>query len=162
MAMPERMIRRGVHVGVERQLRALRFARRDRHGYDGDGWTIHLHGAASELCVAWLLNQPWGDTPELDYDGDVGPGVQVRWTPLQHGGLLVHPSDPDDHAFVLVRGRLHAFDVVGWAYGREAKQPQFWRTDIREPAFIMPAQLVARAMPDCRWQVPMVHGAHVL
>lgn len=121
-------LRMAAMIGVERQLEAIRFLRVHKYEFAGSGWDIHIEGALAELAVAKARNSYWTalarDPGELP--GDVGH-VQVRSTKYRNGSLIVHPEDPDDAPFVLVvRYDEHTFHVIGWLYGKEAKQDEFW------------------------------------
>lgn len=126
--------------GCQRRLRALRLGRQHRHGYDGaDNWTAHIEAVGSEMAVAKLLGRYYVDTADPDYGGDVGARLQVRHTTLPNGRLIVHPSDPDDHFYVLVTGELPTYEVVGGLYARDCKREEWW-TDpgTGRPAFFVP------------------------
>lgn len=126
-------------VAGKRQL--LNRAGRDAHGFTGDPIEIHMQGAAAEFAVAktfnvfWNAVVEWGQVKTLS--GDVG-NLQVRSTPYWDGKLILHETDPDDAGFMLVVGKPPLLGVVGWCYGRDGKQTQFWRTDVREPCFMVP------------------------
>jgi hypothetical protein len=58
---------------------------------------------------------------------DVG-GYQVRGTSLPKGSLIVRPKDAAEERFALVTRLSHlGFRVVGWLFGRDAKQGQWTR-----------------------------------
>jgi hypothetical protein len=138
--LTEHQLRQAAQAGVERQILAIRNGRRDSHGFEGDGWGLHIEGACAELAVAKCRNKFWEavvDVPE-GLEGDVGR-AQVRSTRRASGCLLVHPDDPDPAPFVLVIVRSpYEYDVVGWIEGRNAKREEWWRTDTGRPAFFVP------------------------
>jgi hypothetical protein len=69
---------------------------------------------------------------------DVG-AVQVRTRSRHDYDLILHPSDPDERAFVLVTGVAPEFHIVGWIWGREGKRPEYWDDPARgRPAFFVP------------------------
>lgn len=145
VVLEQDLIRRAARAGVERQLRNL--ARGDAHGFNGDGWGVHVEGAAGELAFATAHGLPWIDVAD-DFStlpGDVGP-FQVRTTARMNGSLIVHERDPDDAPFVLVTGRVPRFVLRGWLYGREAKDSRWWRTDTGRPAYFVP-QSALRPIP---------------
>jgi hypothetical protein len=140
------MVPRYVDVACKRTLRGLTKNRTHRAGYVHD-WTNEINGTAAEPVVAMLLGRPWGDDPNLDYGGDVGPGVQVRWTRWKNGCLPLHAGPPhdrwgredfDDHVFFLVTGNLTRFRVHGWIEGVEGKQSEFWASEQTNPCFMVP------------------------
>lgn len=125
-------------VGVMRQVSNLRDGRKDAHGFDGDGWSVHVEGAAGELAVAKALDKFWsGNQGNLKAD-DVGT-LQVRTRSRPGYELVVHDRDPDERPFVLARGRAPHFEIVGWLMGREAKRPEFWKDPAGgRPAYFVP------------------------
>lgn len=106
-----------------------RFARRraagsqQRYGRDASTHTVELEIEAigAEIEVARLIGREWIDTDRPDYDGDVGPGVQVRHTRHLRGRLILHAGDRDEHDFFLVVGTYPALEVIGWITGAEGK-----------------------------------------
>jgi hypothetical protein len=134
-------------VARAHEARAEALGRQHRAGWTG--YTEHKGQLAmgAEDTIARLLGRPWDDTPELDFHGDVGPGVQVRHTEHANGGLLIHAGppydrwgreDPDFHVFFLVTGGPVDYRVCGWAEGWEAKQPQYWAAWLSNPAWRLP------------------------
>lgn len=96
----------------------------------------HALGAQAELAVAQALGLDWknsmlglGDWLTARSAGrlqDVA-SLEVRATPHANGRLLIRPKDDPWSAFVLVTAHTApTFDLVGWALGVEAMQPQFW------------------------------------
>jgi len=128
-------------VGMRRQIEAIQKGLPDRHGYDGDGWNVHIEGAGGEMAVAKALNRYWnGSFNTFQAGGDVG-SLQVRTRSREDYDLLVRESDRDDDIFVLVTGKIPRFVVWGWLYGRQAKQPE-WRKDYggRPAAYFIPKE----------------------
>lgn len=136
------------HVGVLRRIKALQKGRKEPYGAVVDTWGSDIEGAAGELVVARVLDRHWTGALDMGAGGDVGP-VQVRtraakagagdaWHAAQH--LPVHPEDSDDAPFVMVLGRDREYEVVGWIYGRDAKQEQWWRAVApgRTPSYWVP------------------------
>ena len=99
-------------------------------------------GARGESAGAKVLNQFWYQPDFRDRKrGDIGWGVHVRTTDKPHGCLIVHEDDADDGIFILVIRDIAIparFQVIGFLYGRDAKDQKWWRTDIRNPAFLVP------------------------
>ena len=95
------------------------------------------------MAFAKALNLYWSGSGE-NYlnDTDVG-GIQVKSTANPHGGLLVQKETLETAKaqrarWVLVRGDIH-YEICGWLFGSEILQmKQYYRTDIRYPAFIIP------------------------
>ncbi len=127
-------------VGAVRQIEALKLNRPDRYGYSGDGWSIHITGAAAELAVAKASGRYWHAlaTRPSTLPGDVGR-MQVRWTSRRDGDLILHPDDGDETPFILVVGAAPTFTLVGWVLGFEGKRSEWWRDPAGgRPAFFVP------------------------
>lgn len=129
-------------VGAMRQIEALKRNRTDRHGYKGDGWSIHINGAAAELAVAKASGRFWHALHHApaELPGDVGR-LQVRWRSKPLWDLIVHDDDPDDAYFVLVVGDVPKLSIVGFIRGAEAKQKSYYQ----DPAGGRPAYFVPQA-----------------
>jgi hypothetical protein len=126
-----------------RQIQNLKAGRKDRYGASTvDGWSLHMQGALGELVVAKLTGRFWsGAVGDLKAD-DVGE-LQVRTSEGLNNRLILHPSDPDDRAFVLVLGAPPTFKVPGWIMGRDGKNDDFF-SDPRgdRPAFFVPQHVL--------------------
>lgn len=121
-------------VGSKRQIEAIRQNLPDRHGYDGDGWSIHTEGAAGEMAFAKAVGLYWnGSVNTFKREGDV-VGYEVRTRSRHNYELIIRPNDPDDRIYVLVTGRSPDFRVVGWIRGRDGKRPEWLRTYGNRPA----------------------------
>jgi hypothetical protein len=135
---------RAAQAGFSRRLEAIRSGRVHRHKLDSLGFNEDAVGAIGEMAAAKLLNRFWspGLVPDKD-EGDVD-GLGVRTTMHSDGRLVVHRDDPDRQKMVLVRWQKWnpepTFEVAGWLLAAEAKRDEFWRSDIRSPCFMVPAQ----------------------
>lgn len=97
--------------------------------------------AAAEATVAAYFGMDWvRDTKGPDAGADVGGVIGVRWTPKPNGGLFIQPKDRDDIPQVLVVGWKYPLRIVGWFWPSEARRPEFWRTNIRNPTHIVPQE----------------------
>lgn len=107
-------------------LRAIRKARSEPYGHPSErgDWDVVIEGAAAEMAVAKALRLYWGDSPALDYNGDVGR-YQVRSTDHADGHLILYERDADDATFVLVTGRAPAFTVRGFILARDGKRDEY-------------------------------------
>lgn len=102
-------------------------------------------GAVAEATVAAFLGMGWvRNVKGADKGADVGGCVGVRWTKLRYGSLVLHHMDRDDYPFVLVTGETHTepMRMAGWLYARAGKNPRYWRTDVRDPAFFVPQRVL--------------------
>lgn len=62
--------------------------------------------------------------------GDLEGGIEVRWTPVETGALLLHEpeEDPPHLRAVLVTGPTPAMMVVrGWVPVRDGQHKRYWR-----------------------------------
>jgi hypothetical protein len=126
-------------IGIIRQIEAIRRKLPDKHGYVGDGWSLHVEGACGELAFAKALNVYWAGTVNVYKDADVGANIQIRTRSKANYDLLIRSDDSDDEVFVLVTGTAPTFRVVGWILGRDAKQGCWEQTHgNRPPAFFVP------------------------
>jgi len=112
-------------VGVARRIRNRSYGSRHRWGYTdtGDGWGADIDAASAELAVAKFLGGYWSGA--IGRDADVGDDIQVRQTRHDHGCLLIHADDRDDHVFVLAIGTDGEFRLVGCKGGSEAKRAEW-------------------------------------
>ena len=125
------------YAGFMRQTQNLCVGRNDAHGYHGTGYDIHILGAVGEYVVARALAVFWPG-PGLLRAPDVGP-IQVRTATRLDSRLIIHPSDPDDAPFVLVTGAGLSYEVRGWMWGLNAKQPMWWTDPTgKRPAYFVP------------------------
>jgi hypothetical protein len=123
-------------VGRRRQLWSAGV--KDAHGFKGNGKAIHEDGAIAEYAVAEWLGEKWVEfAPHYkNLVADVGTWYQVRSTRYREGNLLIHPRDPNDQVFILVRlHRLPAVELVGWIWGRAGKKAKYWEDGRKFPAF---------------------------
>ncbi len=143
-------LRMAALVGVQRQIEALRNARQDQHGYRGDGWSIHIQGAAGELAVAKIMGWYWdGSVNTFRTCADVA-GVEVR-TRSRHDYELVHrPDDDQSKIFVLVTGTAPYLWVRGWQKGATCRRDEFWQEHGDRPgAWFLPTRHL-RSMTELR------------
>ena len=88
-----------------------------------------------EIVIARFTNQYWA--PGTWTSGDM-PRCEARATRHQDGCLILHPDDADDKPHALVTLDGPSARICGWAFGREGKVPQYWRENVRAPAFFVP------------------------
>ncbi len=95
--------------------------------------------AVAEATVAAYLGLDLvRDAHGADDGTDVGGMVGVRWTVKPHGGLIIHPEDGAYIPQVLVIGWTYPLRCVGWITPANARLPEYWRENIRSPAYIVP------------------------
>lgn len=88
------------------------------------GWERGIEGACAEKFASKTLGLPWHNGREGRYD--VG-SYQIRQTSYLNGRLCLHPEDLDEDVFILVVGTAPSFKLVGWCYGHEGKQTEYWQ-----------------------------------
>src|SRR5262245_42023430 len=114
---------------------------------NGRGETNHVVGACAELAVAKFLHSYWFAGINCFGEPDVWPNVEVRYTFKKDGGLFVRQRDKDDRPYVLVRGAIPRFEIVGWIMGRDAKQECWYRVTHRGPCYIVSASVLCTEFP---------------
>lgn len=135
-------------IGLKRHIEALQQNRHDRHGFKGDGWGIHIEGAAGEMAAAKTLNRYYSGSVNTFQDGgDVG-SLQVRTRSEASYDLIVRDGDKDEDIFVLVVGVAPEFEVIGWIKGCDAKRPEWRQTHGRRPAAYFVPQSALRPMEE--------------
>ncbi len=113
--------------GCQRRIKAMRKGRQQYHGADDREdrlWQLDVIGALGECGVAKALRLYWTpatDRPLTSLEGDVSH-VQVRSTSYKTGHMLVYEYDDDDAPFVFCIVKEPWVKIVGWLYGKEAKQ----------------------------------------
>ena len=125
-------------AGCMRQVENLFRGREDAYGAsNGQGWEMHIQGAAGEFAVSKALNLHWPGKGRLR-GSDVGP-LQVRTAARHSHCLILHEEDDDEVAFVLVTGLAPSFIIQGWIRGWYGKRRQHWRDPAGgRPAFFVP------------------------
>ena len=127
-------------AGCMRRISAI--ARRRTEPYltpKGELWGIDIESSGAEAAVAKGLGMYWQAVlvnPE-EANGDVS-GIEVRSTPRKNGRLIIHDRDKNDSAFVLVRGVFPDYELVGWIFGKDAKNSEFLFSGDGRPAYFVP------------------------
>lgn len=131
-------------LGALTRIESLVNGRQNSHDYnDEDSWTVDIEGAGAEMAVAKYRNVFWmGSIGKFKKENDVF-GVEVRSTTLERGSLIIREGDQDDAKFILVVGKLPHKKIIGWIYGKEAKQSKWLRSpNGREPAYFVPQDVL--------------------
>jgi hypothetical protein len=131
-------------VGSMRQATNLRDGRRDADGFEGEGWSEHIEGAAGECAVAKALGVFWSGRLGILHEGDVRR-IEVRTRSREDYQLILKRRDPDDRQYVLVRGKCPSFTLVGWCWGHEGKRDEYWADPAGKNGKSRPNYFV----PDC-------------
>lgn len=139
-------------VALMRNVQNLSAGRRESHGADKAGdktWDRHVEGACGELAAAKCLGLFWTGAVGNLRATDVGP-YQVRTRAKYHNDLILHESDANDQAFILVAGHAPTYRVVGWILGQDGKRAEYWGDPAGgRPAFFVP-QAVLHPMTTLR------------
>ena len=117
-------------VGVRRKVMSLN--RKDNTGVEKSNWTNEIEGAMGECAVAKGLGIYWSPEVNVFKVPDVGM-LHVRQTNHERGRLIVRPDDPDG-VYVLVRGSLGSYEIVGWKYSSECRQDKYLASPNGRPA----------------------------
>lgn len=117
------------HVGVARNVSAIRDARPLEDGRRDHGWETHIHGAIVEQALAKALDVYWHPAVgRLDTEtGDVA-GYQAKAITHPAHSLIVRKHDDARFSFVL--GLLEderTVRLLGWLPGAEATVDRYWR-----------------------------------
>jgi len=90
-----------------------------------------INAVGAEMAVARFLNKYPRLGVNTSKDPDVGHAIEVRWTE-DHHHLLLRPKDREDRVYVMVRGAMPSYEIIGWISGEDAKQPQYWKNPNNE------------------------------
>lgn len=125
-----REIDAAAQVGVRQVVRAMSRGMRHRDGFtavERPIWDAQITGFIAECAVAKAFGIPFEpDLTNFTRRPDVGEW-EVRATRHLDGRLAVWPKDADDRRFLLVVVHEPTCDLIGWAYGDEAKRLGSWR-----------------------------------
>ncbi len=124
-------------AGFLRQCENLGRGRQEAYGQMSYGFDVHIMGAVAEAAVARYMDVFWG--PGKLRAPDVSQ-YQVRSSSHRPPFLCLHPEDKDDDRFILVLVRAQTATLLGWAYGKDGKQKDYWGDKWRNgrPAFWVP------------------------
>jgi hypothetical protein len=133
-------------AGVQRALDGIRRNRQARYGCEaGAGFDLNIIGCAGELALAKCLDRFWNGAFGSLSAADVARQYQVRASAYNgpNAGLILHPGDNDQQAFVKVLVRLPQVTLIGWLFGRDGKQDRFW-TELQagRPCYLVPHPLL--------------------
>jgi hypothetical protein len=131
-------------VGRARAIEVTERGRRDRGMWavtQAENEAVHILGVRGEIAVAWALGfTDFQPSATFRFGApDVGP-YHVRATYHDPGALIIRPNDPDDRIYISVcLATCPVARLTGWAWGREAKRPQFLKgPNGKAPAWFVP------------------------
>lgn len=134
-------------AGCKRQISNVKSGRLDRFGASDDkGWQLHIEGCMGEYAVAKALGIFWNGNLGNLKAPDVG-SLQVRTRSKHHWDLILHESDPDDDAFILVTGTNGKYTLQGWIFARDGKLSRYLKDPAggREAFFVPQSALIDMA-----------------
>lgn len=121
-------------VGVRRKVMSLK--RQETAGHDKSNWSDEIEGAMGECAVAKALGIYWSPEVNVFKVPDVGD-LHVRQTTHLNGKLIYRPGDADG-VYILVRGSLGDYDVVGWKHSNECADSKYLQApNGRPPAYFV-------------------------
>lgn len=137
-------------LAVRRQRSAEARKRPARNGAPTDranSLGIHIVGARAEAAAKLYLNPvKWNAFAERGLANlpDLEDFIEVKGRTKAHYGLIVQRGDQEHWAYLLVCTHLHpVYLIVGWAWGHEAKRPEFWKDPHGgRPAFFPPNSIL--------------------
>jgi hypothetical protein len=123
-------------AGVMRTVQNLVQGTVGAHGSETNDWSMSIEGALAEWAASKALGIHWPGKGQMR-GADAG-NLQIRSTRNPAGSLILHRGDRDEDLFILMVGQASQWEPKGWIRAASGKQGQFWRTDIRSPAFLVP------------------------
>lgn len=113
-------------IGTLRQVEAARLNCKPSSTKDDHAMARNIEAAGAELAVAKFLQRYWHPGVNRFRDPDVAPNVEVRQTTLDSGRLIIRKRSADPmRRYVLVRGTMPTFEVVGWIWGRDGMREEW-------------------------------------
>ena len=131
-------------IGRVRQKTNEKANRSSNHTPGFDPTLIHRMGAAGEYVVSSYTGLPWTNklksgTRMMNLNHDVGDDIEVRTALKRTHSLAMHRNDDQSLRYVLVLAhRSPIYVVAGWMWGHEMATPEFWRSDLPYPAWMVP------------------------
>ncbi len=130
------------YIGVLRRIQSKTTGLKNNHGYEGtDPWQTDIEAAGAELAVSKALNLHWNAGVNTFRAPDIGENLQVRWTPLITGSLILRETDGDLAYYVLVVGCMPDMQIAGFIRGRDGKKGRWLKSPGgRPPAYFVPQE----------------------
>jgi hypothetical protein len=116
-------VKMGSEIGVLRCIESMRKKMKDAYGYKGHTWEDNIQGACGELAFAKFKGIYWdGSVNKMGHPDFIinGNPVEIKTT-NKNNGLIVRPDTPVKYCFVLVKGKIPNFNIVGWISGKDAR-----------------------------------------
>jgi hypothetical protein len=130
----------------ERRNNARAKGRKQMHFVEGTKWDsvdTEVQSMSAEYAVAHYFGlhdyEPIIARPDRK-DGDLtinDKPIEVKSTDRERGCLVVR-KDALSRPYVLAISNPPLVRIPGWIMSDDAKQDQFWRKDVRDPAYFIP------------------------
>lgn len=138
-------------VGKRRQEIAVAKNRSSRNVNIGDesaSLAANIRGARAEVAAKVFLNPVvWHALTDGKIEGlpDLGDFIDVKSMAKPHHSLLVQADNNSDFAYFLVDvSAPPLYVMIGWMWGHEAKQPDFWDETLVVPSYRIKGDLLPR------------------
>jgi hypothetical protein len=120
-----------------------------------DGLILDVRGALGELAVSLAFGLVWdgrfkpmSEWAQWRVEGHDVSGLEVKTTKLPEGSLIMHRASNPEQPFVLaILESASSVRLVGWAWGHEGQQEDFWRENVPRPCYMVP-QVCLNPMVD--------------
>lgn len=131
----------------ERRTSARDKNRKQAYFIEGTKWDsldTEVQSMMSEYAVARYFGlddwEPIMHRPDRD-DGDVVVGkipIEVKSTERAHGCLPLKEDESRNRPYVLTIVKKNTVRIVGWEMAQNCKKKEWWRADVRYPAYFVP------------------------
>jgi len=128
----------GAMVGVRRHIDCISNNRKTHVVNVLNAWHRNIEGALAELAYAKMAGRYYNFSVNTFTSApDVG-NVDIRYSANDTAHLIVYDIDNDDSPYALIIGEAPTYRFAGWILGRDAKQPDYWRGDVKTPSYWIP------------------------
>jgi len=111
-----------------------------------DGLILDVRGALGELAVSLAFGLPWdgrfkpmSEWAQWRVEGHDVSGLEVKTTKRPDGSLILHKTSNPEQPFVLaILESASTIRLVGWTWGHEGQQEDFWRENVPRPCYMVP------------------------
>jgi hypothetical protein len=115
--------------GIRRHLASLELGLTPNAGTpEKDHWRSHIEGVAGEMAFAKATGKYCPFTLNtFKAEADVDKFYEVRTRSRDDFELYVRDTDHEERPYILLRGTLPTYDLVGWIWGYDARQVAWWK-----------------------------------
>ena len=130
-------------IGAKRRSISLMHQRESRRDFTRCGIENDIEAVAAEMSVAKALNiyPEWSTTDKAVPRFDLTyrrVRIDVKSTQYLNGNLLI-PKLQDNRIYVLVRGQIPKYQIVGFIHGLSVKTKGAWTNQSHIPCWTVPA-----------------------